>query len=93
MARIIIEVSDSYFAERGDIRNVLARAESKGENSTALFADFLVFEGMTKIMEDVETREFTIDYPSLDSKGIEIFNGCMLNACALLVTGHYKEAK
>ena len=48
---------------------------------------------MTKIMEDVETREFTIDYPSLDSKGIEIFNGCMLNACALLVTGHYKEAK
>lgn len=45
MARIIIEVSDSYFAERGDIRNVLTRAESKGENSAALFADFLCSRG------------------------------------------------
>lgn len=91
MARIIIEVSDGYFAERSDLDNIRTLAK-KTDDPTGLFIDMIVFKKMAELVQEGK-NEFTVDSSCLKGEeDLGIFNHAIRNLSALVVTGRYKEA-
>lgn len=91
MARIIIEVSDGYFAERSDLDNIRTLAK-KTDDPTDLFIDMIVFKKMAELVQEGK-NEFTVDSSCLKSEeDLGIFNHAIRNLSALVETGRYKEA-
>lgn len=91
MARIIIKVSDGYFAERSDLDNIRILAK-KTDDPTVLFIDMIVFKKMTELVQEGK-NEFTVDSSCLKGEeDLNIFNHAIRNLSALVGTGRYKEA-
>ena len=89
MARIIIEVSDGYFTERGDLGNINALVKS-GEDPTMVFLDTMVFGKMSNLIQN--KKEFAISRSCIQGEeDLKIFNHLVRDACALIITDRYEE--
>ena len=74
MVRFIVEVSEGYIEERGDLNNLMEMAKDKEQNPLGLMADYMVFTGLKKEVEEGK-KEFNISSKNLIKREeLEVFN-------------------
>lgn len=84
MVKFIVEVSEGYIQERGDMNNLMELSKDKDKNPLALMADFMVFSAIKRMVEEGKT-EFKISSLELGENGLHLFNSAVSYLGALSI--------
>lgn len=74
MVRFVVEVSEGYIEERGDLNNLMEMAKDRDQNPICLMTDFMIFTGLKKEIEEGK-KEFNVSSKNMIKREeLELFN-------------------